>query len=157
MKSNTLPTQLIKPISSEDSYIQQVFNYYQQCYERNENMQAFVEHSSRIPDDLRGVKQIGLCNRTLGKKIPPIRTLDGGAMRGSLKRSGLLLASGHELFRGCVIFLAVDSHDRVISAVGYRYGNRIRHWQQEVIHWDKQSENTHIEQGYKLIQEVIHE
>jgi hypothetical protein len=150
------PHPLIKPISIDDSYIQQVFNYYQQCYQQDNDTQIFVQHSSRIADDFRCSEHIGLCDRTLGKHMQAVRTLTGGAMRGSLKRSGILLPSGHELFRGCVVFLTIDKHEQVISAIGYRYGERIHPWQSAVIHWNKPESNNYVNQGYALIKEMVY-
>lgn len=147
---------LIKSINIDDSYIQQVFNYYQKCYQNNTDMQLFVQHTLQITDELRASEHIGLCDRTLGKHIQAIRTLTGGAMRGSLKRSGVLLPSGHELFRGCIVFLTMDEHEQVISATGYRYGSRIRAWQSPVIDWNKPTPDKYITQGYALIKEMIY-
>ena len=148
---------LIKPVCIDDNYIQQVFKYYQQCYLQDIDMQLFVQDSKRIPDHLRCSKFIGLCDRTLGKHMSAIRTLTGGAMRGSLKRSGILLPSGHELFRGCIVFLTMDKREQVISAIGYRHGERIHPWQSAVIHWDKPQPSHYVNQGYALIREVIYE
>lgn len=147
---------LIKPVNIDDSYIQQVFNYYMQCYLHDPAMQLFVGQSSRIPHAFRYSAHVGVCNRTLGKHILAMRTLTGGAMRGSLKRSQLLNPSGHELFRSCIIFPTMDKHNHVIAAIGYRYGQRIRHWQSPIIQWRKPESDKYITQGFKFIQEMIY-
>lgn len=71
-----------------------------------------MEKDTQNPDD------IGFCDRTLGKCIPKCRTPEGAAIRGRLQRSGLVRSSGHELFRGCIVFPTVeDGH--IVSATSF--------------------------------------
>ncbi|WP_348731333.1 hypothetical protein [Rheinheimera texasensis] len=147
---------LLGQLNLEDIYIQQTFEYYFQRYGEREDMQYFVQHSARIPDALRDHKFIGVCDRTLGTKIPKTKTLAGGAMRGMLQTVGLIHSTGSERFRGCVVFPSVDDLGNVISAVGYRFCHRLRHWHSPVIHWQKPELGAHVQDGWSFVKEVIY-
>lgn len=140
----------------DEIYISQMFSYYHRCYVKHLWAQTFVQNSPRIPDALRNYECIGLCNRSFGTIVPKARTLEGGAIRGALQHTGLLVATGGERFRGCVVFPETDNTGKIISAVGYRYAERIRHWQTVEIHWNKPNANGYIHHGMELAHEVIH-
>ena len=83
--------------------------------------------------------------------------MEGGAIRGSLQQSNLLLSTGSELFRGCVVFPEIDDLGNIVSAVGYRFAKRIRKGQRAVIYWQRPENESYIGLGMKSIQEVIYE
>lgn len=139
----------------ESLYIQQVFEHYRAQYLASKRMQLFVENSGGIPSELKQQSYIGLCDRTLGLKIPSNRTQSGGVIRGHLQRAGLLITSGGELFRGCIVFAKTDEFSHFVSAVGYRFG-RIRDGQQGIIRWCKSEPDAYIQQGLAQIQEVAY-
>lgn len=147
---------ILGQLNLEDIYIQQLFGYYNECYLTSEIMQGFVQQSSRIPEELRNHQYIGISDRTLGLNVPKARTLAGGAMRGTLQTVGLIHPTGSELFRGCVVFPEMDEQGNVTSAVGYRFGKRIRHWQQDVIHWEKPNLDGYVHEGLAFVKEVIY-
>jgi hypothetical protein len=148
--------ELLNQVSLEEIYTQQTFEYYQQRYEECEEKQEFVKYSARIPDEFRDHDFIGVCDRTLGTKIPKARTLDGGAMRGTLQTVGLLLPTGSELFRGCIIFPEIDDKGKFVSAIGYRFGERVRHWQPPVVQWEKPEFDSYVKSGLDFVKEVIY-
>tara|TARA_Y100000296_G_scaffold56116_1_gene64407 strand:- start:4907 stop:5398 length:492 start_codon:yes stop_codon:yes gene_type:complete len=158
MKTNTQPSymQILGQLNLEDIYIQQTFDYYRECYEDSEQYQLFVQNSPRIPDELRDHSYVGICDRTLGTQIPKARTLTGGAMRGNLQTAGLITATGNELFRGCAVFPEYNDKGDIIAAVGYRFGDRIRHWQQEIIHWEKPENDGYVQDGLLFVKETIY-
>lgn len=141
----------------DDLYIQQAFNYYHQRFLLDESIQIFVEHSSRIPDDIKSNIKIGYCDRTLGLEVANSRTFDGGAFRGSLQRFGLIKATGHELFRGCVVFPMMDKNGLYDTAVGYRAAKRIRHWELSTIYWDKPAPHEFIKNAMNMVRSLINE
>jgi len=132
-----------------------MFEHFRTQYLTNKRMQLFVESTELIPNDLKHQSYIGLCDRTLGLKIPSNRTQTGGVIRGYLQRAGLLIPSGGELFRGCIVFAETDEFGHFSSAVGYRHG-RIRHGQQAVIRWCKSEPDAYIQLGLAKIQEVAY-
>ena len=154
--ANPSHMQLLGQLSLEDIYIQQMFDYYSECYEESERYQQFVQESFRIPDHLRSHCYIGVCDRTLGAQIPKANTIVGGAMRGSLQTCGLIIPTGGELFRGCVVFSKKNSKGDTVSAVGYRFGERIRHWQNGVVHWNKPQYDAYVQDGIAFVKEVIY-
>lgn len=115
--------------------IEQVFQYYQLTLENKPEFQSFVKTSSRIPLTLKSATLIGACDRTLGIKIPMGRTVSGGAIRGLLKRVGLITTTGGEYFRGCVVFVSRNANHQINSAIGVRYGARIRAHEKVMITW----------------------
>lgn len=148
--------QLINNMCMEDTYISQVFEYYHSCYRAHDWCEQFVYESQRIPDELRGNAFVGLCDRTIGQIIPVTRDLVGGAVRGGLIHAGLITSTGGELFRGCIVFPELDNNGNVVSATGYRYGKRIRHWQPKVVSWQKPEPDDYLLAGMALAKEVVH-
>lgn len=143
-------------ISLDDLHIQHAFEYYSQRYRQSTSAQAFVTSHCSIGDDMKGNLQVGYCDRTMGKHIPAIRTAEGAAIRGSLQRYGLVRGTGHELFRGCVVFPTFDDSGSVISAIGYRIG-RIRSGDKAVIYWHKPEPKSFIDVGMSFAKKLIHE
>ncbi|MFT6908874.1 MAG: hypothetical protein ACJAS1_005581 [Oleiphilaceae bacterium] len=147
---------VLAQVNLEDIYLRQVFEYYMTCYTASGWAQAYVQNSSRIPEELRASKSIGLVDRTLGGRLGGQRTLEGGAIRGSMKQAGLFLTTGGELFRHCVVFPQFEDSGLVVSAVGYRYGQRIRPTQSAVIHWTKPDPDEYCCRGLKLVEDLTH-
>lgn len=69
---------------------------------------------------------IGLCNRSLGLRFPKKNRKEGAAVRGRLERLGILRATGHERFRGCVTFPLMDEQGKVVQIYGRKLGERLR-------------------------------
>jgi DNA primase len=143
-------------INLDELHIQQAFEYYQQRYQGSDIAQIFVKESCRIDYDFRQNTDIGYCDRSMGKQIPKPRSPEGAAIRGSLQRSGLVRSTGHELFRGCIVFPTYDINGNVISAVGYRMG-RIREDDKAIVYWHKPEVNSFVDSGMSLAKELIHE
>lgn len=142
-------------INLDDLHIQQAFEYYQQRYQLNSEAQKFVASSCRIDDEFKSDLHIGFCDRKMGKKIAKKRNSEGGAIRGSLQRAGLISTTGHELFRGCIVIPSVDTNGSIISAVGYRI-DRIRNGDKPVVYWHKPEPKAYVETGMSYAKELIH-
>jgi len=149
--------EILGNVNVDEVYILQVFEYYRQRYLSSKLAQEFVFLSERIPDEIRENTLVGFCDRTLGSQLPGRRTFDGGPIRGCLQRFGLIKASGHELFRGCVVFPEEDENHQFITAVGYRVASRIRRWESPVIYWQKPEPQAFIANGMNSIRQMIHE
>ena len=147
---------ILGTVNVDDVYILQVFEYYRQRFLKSEFAQGFVAASERLPDEIRESTHVGFCDRTLGSQLPGRRTFDGGPIRGSLQRFGLIKASGHELFRGCVVFPEEDENHQFIAAVGYRMANRIRRWESPIIYWQKPEPQAFITNGMNSIRHMVH-
>lgn len=148
--------QLLGQLNLDAMYLQQMFDFYHQRYLQSELAKQFVAASPRINAELRTCSLIGFCDRTLGKELPERRTFDGGAIRGSLQRQGLLMTSGHERFRGCVVFPELDAEQRIVAAVGFRVAVRLRHWDKPVVRWHKPEPGFYQQQGFNTVKELIY-
>lgn len=115
-----------------------------------------MAESPRFGAEQRAHTRIGFCDRTLGKELPERRTFDGGAIRGSLQRQGLLITTGHERFRGCVVFPELDAKEHIVAAVGYRIAVRLRHWDNPLVHWRKPEPGFYQQQGLNVIRQLIY-
>lgn len=154
-QENSIYKHLLGQLNLEDIYIKQAFEHYHKCYVENDAIQEFVVNSFEIPVELKQNEYIGLCDRTLGLQLPKGKTMEGGAIRGHYQHSGLFIASGGELFRGCVVFPDLDESGQIVSATGYRYG-RVRNWQQSVIHWQKPALGELVTLGLNNVKEVAY-
>ena len=91
----------------------------------------------------------------MGRNIPRAKTAEGAAIRGSLQRVGLIKATGHELFRGCVVFPTYNNNGTVISAVGYRIG-RVRSGDKTVVYWRRPEPKAFVDAGMSFAKELLH-
>lgn len=121
-------------IKLEDTYVEQVFTHYWQCFLKSKKYRLLLASNNLISTAHRNHIEVGVCSRTLGLQLPGSRTFEGGAIRGKLHQKGLLTRLGGELFRGCFVFPERDEQGRIVSATGYRFG-RVRPWQEPVISW----------------------
>jgi hypothetical protein len=141
-------------INLDDLHIQQAFDYYLLRYRQCDLAQEFVKSNCKIDENTEGDTIIGFCDRTMGTNIPKCRTPEGAAIRGSLQRCGLVRASGHELFRGCIVFPTLDDDGSIISAVGYRVG-RIRGGSKAIVYWHKPEPKAFVDVGMAFAKELI--
>lgn len=155
MSSSNPYLNVLGQLNLDELNIQQAFDYYRQRYQQSELAQQFVAKSCAIDDDVKENLSVGYCDRTMGKHIPKARTYEGAAIRGSLQRAGLVRATGHELFRGCVVFPTYHENGSVISAVGYRVG-RVRTSDKLVVYWRRPEPNAFVDVGLSLARELIH-
>jgi len=148
--------QLLGQLNLDEMYLQQAFEFYHQRYLQSKVAKQFVAMSPHLRTELRTCPQIGFCDRSFGKAMPERRTFDGGAIRGSLQRQGLLMTTGHERFRGCVVFPEWDSNQRIVAAVGYRIAFRLRHWEKLVVRWSKPEPVFYELQGFNAVKRLIY-
>lgn len=107
---------------NENSLVAFVFSHYHQSLIASERAMRFV-HSlgfgdPGLVDDL----YLGYSDRTLGCQLAPDTTPTGAAVRGCLRRLGLLRASGHEQLWGCVAFPLRDPAGNIIGAYSFKLG-----------------------------------
>ena len=155
LSNNNQYLAILGQVNLDDMYIQQTFDYYRERYVLSESAQQFVAIHADIPKMLTANHLLGFCDRTMGCQIPKRRSYEGGAIRGSLQRCGLIKSSGHELFRGCVVIATLEQ-EKITSATGYRIANRIRHWEASVVSWQKPAVDSFISKGLTDIRTLIH-
>lgn len=156
MKSNNRYQHLLAQANLVNLHIKQMFDYYRQCFLREPKWLEVLTQSTCIPDKLKHSPIVGVCDRTFGTHLPKARILDGGALRGCLMRVGLVLPSGGEYFRGCLVFPKMKE-GLIVSAIGYRYANRVRIWQKQTLIWQKPAEDEFIDIGMYAMRGMIDE
>ncbi len=119
-KSAKLPS-LVEPDAADQELLGMVVGHYAEALAGHGDAMAFL--ARRRVDDSEAVEafQVGFADRTLGYRIPHSRTADGARVRGRLRDLGVIKASGHEHFRGCLTFPILDE----AGAVGEVYGRRL--------------------------------
>ena len=70
--------------------------------------------------------QLGVCDRTLGYRIPKGNRAAGKLVREQLKRIGILRDSGHEHFRGSLVVPIFDIEGKVANAYGRKLNDNLR-------------------------------
>lgn len=112
---------LAAPDAADRVLVGQVVAHYAQALAGHSEAQAFLARR-RIdhPEAVEAFK-VGVADRTLGYRVPHSRTAAGARIRGRLRDLGLVKASGHEHFRGCVTFPVTDA----AGVVGEVYGRRL--------------------------------
>ncbi len=154
LTSNESYLSVLGQINLDDLYIRQAFEHYHRQFTYSDMAQKFVHMNCLVDEHLQNLDDIGFCDRTLGKSIPKCRTPEGAAIRGSLQRSGLVRSSGHELFRGCIVFPTLED-GQIISATGYRVG-RIRGGDKAIVYWHKPEPKAFVDSGMNFAKELIH-
>jgi hypothetical protein len=103
----------------------QVVGFYHQALldtSQSQDAVAFLERRKLARPEAVEAFRVGYANRTLGYRLPHARTVAGRELRGRLQRLGVLRASGHEHFTGCLTVPLLDAEGRV----GEVYGRKAR-------------------------------
>lgn len=66
------------------------------------------------------------------------------------------MTSGHERFRGCVVFPELDAEHKIVAAVGYRIAVRLRRWDKPVVYWHKPEPGFYQQQGFNAVKGLIY-
>jgi DNA primase len=104
---------------NESALIAFVFSYYHEVLKSSDRALNFLRTIGFDDPDLVNRLYLGFSDRTLGQQLPEGRSTGGAAVRGALRRVGLLKPSGHEYLRGCVIFPLQDTAANIIG--GYAF------------------------------------
>ena len=102
-----------------------VAEFYHQAFQNHPNPMKYLQ--GRKVFDVEAVKtfRLGYANRTLGYRVPDTTTT-GKTLKAQLQKLGILRASGHEHFNGCVIFPIVRSEpDGRPGEILGMYGRRL--------------------------------
>jgi DNA primase len=96
----------------------QVVEYYRSTLLGSPGALAYLR--SRRVDDPEAIEvfKLGHADRTLAYRLPTKERKEGAELRGRLKRLGVLRASGHEHFNGCVVVPIWDSSGAVVEMYG---------------------------------------
>jgi DNA primase catalytic core len=104
--------------AGEQELLDQVVQYYHETLLASPEALAYLERRGIGSRELIEAHRLGFANRTLGLRLPVARVKAGGELRGRLQAIGVLRASGHEHFNGCVVVPVFDEAGHVAGAYG---------------------------------------
>lgn len=99
--------------------IGQVFEHYHQSLKSQPQLLQMLIRRKIDPDYVESFS-LGFVDRTLGYELQSPKCLLGSRNRGHLQRLGLLNASGHEFFRGAMVFPYRNDKGKIVGAYGRR-------------------------------------
>ncbi|MFT5453306.1 MAG: DNA primase, partial [Enterobacterales bacterium] len=106
----------ISELSSAQSYIKWVVNYYQSKLSVSPEASHFLQdHGFNEQTNLN----IGFCDRSLGSQLPSRSQSVGKKVRKRLRELGILNAKGWEIFHGSVVFPIIIDND-IIGLYGHK-------------------------------------
>ncbi|MBA2672615.1 MAG: toprim domain-containing protein, partial [Ramlibacter sp.] len=95
-----------------------VIDYYCGRLKQDEPGLAYMKQRGLTHPLLIDTFKLGVGDRTLGLRLPLGNRAQGAAIRARLQRLGILRASGHEHFNGCLVVPVLDEHGRVVEIYG---------------------------------------
>lgn len=112
---------LVAPDAADRVLVGQVVAHYAAALAGHEAAQGFLARRRIDHPEAIETFGVGVADRTLGYRLPSSQVRDGRALRTRLRDLGMVKASGHEHFRGCVTFPVLDA----AGDVGEVYGRRL--------------------------------
>ena len=105
------------------SLLGQVVAYYADTLKRSPKALDFLKAHGITGEAVEHFK-IGMCDRTLGYRIPKANRKGGAELRGRLQGLGIYRDTGHEVLRGCITIPVVCDNGAVSSLLGRRVDSR---------------------------------
>lgn len=141
-KIYTLPS--IKAANNDNAYpsinpdrliLDQTLAYHTACLSQSDRAQAFLLSRGIYDEAAIDHFKLGFADRTLGLTLKTMDKLQEACSRGALQRLGLLKPSGHEFFRGAIVFPFISEHDEVIGGYGRRVTPKLSAGTVYHVHW----------------------
>ncbi|MFZ2664043.1 MAG: toprim domain-containing protein [Patescibacteria group bacterium] len=104
--------------ADEQQLFHQVIDYYHRTLKQTPEGLAYLESRGLKNSQMIDHFRIGYSNRTLGLRLPDKNRQAGAAIREKLSKMGLMRESGHEFFRGSVVFPIFDEYNNVTEIYG---------------------------------------
>jgi DNA primase catalytic core len=109
--------------AADHELLRQVVGYYHATLKQSPEALEYVEkrglHSSEMIEHFR----LGFANRTLTYRLP---SGERAKLRERLQELGILRASGHEHFNGCLVIPIFDEHGNVTEIYGRKITEKLR-------------------------------
>jgi DNA primase len=102
--------------------------YIDYCHEelkRSPEVSRYLEKRGLVSSELVTEFRLGFSNRTLGLRLPAMNRKEGQAIRSRLQNLGILRATGHEHFNGCLMVPVFDEEGRVAEIYGRKITARL--------------------------------
>jgi len=97
-----------------------VTDYYHERLKQSPDAQAYLKQRGLGDAQMLERFRVGFADQSLGYRVPTKDESVGRQMRSRLRQLGVFATSGHEHFRGAVVFPIFDAHERVVGAYGRR-------------------------------------
>lgn len=120
-----LPTPIV-PDAGNQQLLDAVIGFYHETLLASPEALAYLTKRGLDDRELIGRFRLGFANRTLGLRLPVTQVKAGAEVRGRLQELGLLRASGHEHFRGCLTIPVFDAQGQVTEVYGRRIDDHVR-------------------------------
>ena len=104
--------------ADEQELLNQVMAYYHETLLASPEALAYLDKRGIGSLELIERHRLGFANRTLGLRLPVGQVKAGAEIRGRLQKIGLLRASGHEHFNGCLVVPVFDLAGKVTEVYG---------------------------------------
>jgi DNA primase len=114
---------------------EQVFRYYQDSLRTHPLAQRFLQQRHIAYEEAIANFRLGFADRTLGLHLQKLSEHNEQRSRGALQRVGLLKPSGHEFFRGSLVFPFVDATGKIVGAYGRRITPKLKYDSVYHVHW----------------------
>jgi len=106
-------------LEAEDrELLRQVVDYYHATLKESPEALAYLAERGLKHPELVDRFRLGFANRTLGLRLPAKNRVAGADLRERIQKLGILRASGHEHFNGCVVFPVFDAAGEVAGLYG---------------------------------------
>ncbi len=104
----------------------QVVGFYADTLRESADALAFLERRKINDPEAVSLFRLGFADRTLGYRLPDANRKAGASVRGRLQTLGVLRPSGHELFRGSIVFPIFDASGDVAELYGRKINDNLR-------------------------------
>ncbi len=112
--------------ADDETLKRQVIEYYHGALPRNPSALAFLERRGIADPEAIDTFKLGFSDRTLGLRLPSSKLKAGQQTRSRLQELGLVKKSGHETFRGSVVFPVIDGASNVTEIYGRKISDDVR-------------------------------
>lgn len=120
---------------ADELMVNQIIDYYVDTLACSDKAQAYLKNRGFLDLDLLSEFRIGYADRSLGLRLAELDRYQEESARGALQRSGLLKGTGHELFRGSLIFPFIDQNGNIHGGYGRRITPKLKASSAYHVHW----------------------
>lgn len=120
---------------SDDLLIELVIQHYSKTLLNHEQALGYLRKRGFDNPELLSRYRIGFSGRSLGIKLQALPKDEQAFIRGGLQRLGLLKPSGHEFFRGSLIFPFINEDNQIMGGYGRRTTPKLKSGSVYHLHW----------------------
>lgn len=129
------PADFLTEVDLDGQMLEQVLRYYEQSLPKHDRAKQYLEDRCLLNSSAIKHFRLGYADRTLGIKLQRLDKLEEDKSRGALQRLGLVKPTGHEFFRGAIVFPFTDVSGEINGGYGRRIAPRLRWNSSYHVHW----------------------